>query len=634
MNRLRLFISSRQGIIAVASLAGIAISLILGWVGASETARTVPLIVIVVLGGVPLVWEIVRHILARNPGADLLAAIAIITAVLLDEWLVAAIIVLMLSGGEALEEAATARASRVLEALASRAPTMAHRLVAKDRTEDIPVSEIRVGDRLLVLPHEVCPVDGEVVSGHGAMDESYLTGEPYVITKSVGSKVLSGAINGDDALVIQATASAADSRYAQIVGVLAEAEANRPQMRRLADRLGAWYTVLALGMGILGWVVSADPERFLAVMVIATPCPLLIGIPVAIVGAISLSAKRGIIIKDPGVLERISKTTTMMFDKTGTLTYGRPTVTDIHVAPGFDRAEVLRLAGALERYSRHPLASAVVAAATEELGDDFTADVESLSERPGEGLTGQVDGHRVRITSRRQAELIDPSALPERESGLEAIVLIDDRYAATFRFRDEPRIGSTEFINHLGPRHGVTRIMLISGDRASEVEYLAKRVGIQEVHAETSPEEKLAIVLAENEKGRTLFLGDGINDAPAMAAADVGVAFGQESDITSEAAGVVVLDSSLERLDELLHIGERMRRIALQTAVGGIALSMIGMVLAVLGLLPPLVGAIAQEVIDVLAILNAARVVAVRKPLADYHTYPLPEPESSTLQAA
>ncbi|HET8738745.1 MAG TPA: heavy metal translocating P-type ATPase, partial [Acidimicrobiia bacterium] len=225
MNRLRLFISSRQGIIAVASLAGIAISLILGWVGVSETARTVPLIVIVVLGGVPLVWEIVRHILARNPGADLLAAIAIITAVLLDEWLVAAIIVLMLSGGEALEEAATARASRVLEALASRAPTMAHRLVAKDRTEDIPVSEIRVGDRLLVLPHEVCPVDGEVVSGHGAMDESYLTGEPYVITKSVGSKVLSGAINGDDALVILATASAADSRYAQIVGVLAVAEA-------------------------------------------------------------------------------------------------------------------------------------------------------------------------------------------------------------------------------------------------------------------------------------------------------------------------------------------------------------------------------------------------------------------------
>lgn len=639
MSRFRLFIQSRQGIIAVASLVAIAASLILTWVGASDTVRIAPLVAIVVVGGVPLVWEITKDLIARSPGADLLAAIAIVTAVLLDEWLVAAIIVLMLSGGEALEEAATARASRVLEALAKRAPTLAHRLTGRDageRTEDVPVEDIREGDRLVVLPHEVCPVDGEVVSGHGQMDESYLTGEPYVITKSVGSKVLSGAINGEDALVIRATKTAADSRYAQIVGVLAEAEANRPEMRRLADRLGAWYTVLALAMGILGWAVSSDPERFLSVMVIATPCPLLIGVPVAIVGAISLSARSAIIIKDPGVLERIPQTTTMMFDKTGTLTYGRPSVTTVDIGPDFDRSEVLRLAGALERYSRHPLASAIVNAAQSDLGEDFAAEVESLSERPGEGLVGEVDGHRVQITSRRKAiELVeDPTVIPEREAGMESVVVVDGRYAATFLFRDEPRVGSAEFVSHLGPRHGVTRTMLISGDRASEVEYLARRVGIEEVHAETSPEEKLAIVRAENEKGQTLFLGDGINDAPAMAAADVGVAFGRESDITSEAAGVVVLDSSLERLDELLHIGERMRRIALQSALGGIGLSMIGMVLAVMGMLPPLVGAIAQEVIDLLAILNAARVVAVRKPLADYHEYPLPEPEPQALQAA
>lgn len=215
---------------------------------------------------------------------------------------------------------------------------------------------------------------------------------------------------------------------------------------------------------------------------------------------------------------------------------------------------------------------------------------------------------------------------------MEAVVLIDDRYAARIQFRDEPRIGSAEFVRHLEPRHGVTRKMLISGDRASEVEYLAGRVGIREVYAEQSPEQKLAIVEAENQKGQTLFLGDGINDAPAMAAAHVGVAFGRESDITSEAADVVVLDSSLELLDELLHIGERMRRIALQTAVGGIGLSMIGMVLAVMGMLPPLVGAVAQEVIDLLAILNAARVVAVRKPLADYHDYPLPPPQSEAIE--
>lgn len=630
MSRLKLFIQSRQGMVAAGSVVGITLSLILGAADASEFATELPLMIVVAVGGIPLVFSILRDLLARNPGADLLAAIAIVTAVLLDEWLVAAIIVLMLSGGEALEEAATARASRVLQALASRAPTLAHLVVgANGATEDVPVAEVGVGDRVMVLPHEICPVDGEVVAGRGAMDESYLTGEPYVISKSVGSRVLSGAVNGDDALTVEATATAADSRYAQIVGVLAEAEENRPRMRRLADRLGAWYTVLALAMGILGWVISDDPERFLSVMVIATPCPLLIGVPVAIVGAISLAARSGIIVKDPGILERIPATTTVMFDKTGTLTYGRPLVTEVDVAPGIEVDEVLRLAGTIERYSRHPLAAAIVNAAEEKLGPDFGGRVDSMSERPGEGLVGDVDGRRIQITSRARATEVtgDASLIPETSAGMETVVLLDGDYAATLRFRDEPRGGSWEFVQHLAPRHGVTKTMLVSGDRSSEVEYLASRVGIEHVYAGASPEEKLALVRAE--PGVTLFLGDGINDAPAMAAAEIGIAFGQGSDITSEAAGAVVLDSSLERLDELIHIGERMRRIALQSALGGIALSMIGMVLAVLGMLPPLPGAVAQEVIDLLAILNAARVVARRRPMADYATFPIPEPAPS-----
>lgn len=625
MDRLGLFLKTRQGMVAAGSVAAIVLSLVLGAIGASRTVTILPLIVIVVAGGVPLVWEITKDLIARTPGADLLAAIAIVTAVLLDEWLVAAIIVLMLSGGEALEEAATARASSVLEALAERAPSLAHRLVGgtsiTDRTEDVPVDEVEVGDHLVVMAHEVCPTDGEVVSGRGSMDESYLTGEPYVISKSVGSQVLSGAVNGEDALVIRATKTAADSRYAQIVGVLAEAEENRPRMRRLADRLGAWYTVLALAMGVLGWAVSSDPERFLSVMVIATPCPLLIAVPVAIVGAISLSARAGIIVKDPGILERIPTTTTMMFDKTGTLTYGRPVVTEVLTPEGVESADVLRLAGAAERLSRHPLAGAVVAKAEEELGSDGSAVVSAVSERPGEGLVATVDGHQVRITSRRRATELTGDVLPEPEAGMEAVVLVDGSYAATLRFRDEPRVGSWEFVQHLGPRHGVAHTMLISGDTSSEVDYLAERVGILDVHAGASPEEKLEMVRAHAGNGVTLFLGDGINDAPAMAAADIGIAFGQASDITSEAAGAVVLESSLERLDELLHIGERMRRIALQSAVGGIVASMVGMVLAVLGMLPPLVGAVAQELIDLAAILNAARVVARRAPMADYHEF-------------
>ena len=613
---------------AAGSILAIAASLVLGAAGTPHLVTILPLVAIVIVGGVPLVWSISKDLIARTPGADLLAAVAIITAVLLDEWMVAAIIVLMLSGGEALEEAATARASGILEALAKRAPTLAHRLLpGSERTADVPIDEIGVGDAVIVFPHEVSPVDGEVIKGHGTMDESYLTGEPYVITKSVGSAVLSGAINGENALVVRATRTAADSRYSQIVGILAEAEENRPRMRRVADRLGAWYTVLALAMGILGWVISGDPERFLAVMVIATPCPLLIAVPVAIVGAISLSARSGIIIRDPAILERVSTTTTVMFDKTGTLTYGRPTVTEVHLAPGVDRAEVLRLSAALERYSRHPLAAAVVASAERELGTETTAEVAAVSERPGRGLVGTVDGFAVTITSRAKAldMLTDDERIPEKSVGMEAVVLIDDRYAATFRFRDEPRLGSWEFVQHLGPRHGVARTMLISGDSSSEVEYLAARVGITDVHAGMSPEEKLEIVREVGKTSTTLFLGDGINDAPAMAAADVGIAFGQGSDITSEAAGAVVLDSSLERLDELFHIGERMRRIALQSAVGGIFLSIIGMTLAVMGLLTPIMGAIAQEAIDILAILNAARVVARRKPMADYHDYPLPD---------
>jgi len=379
---------------------------------------------------------------------------------------------------------------------------------------------------------------------------------------------------------------------------------------------------------VAGWIISGDPDRFLAVMVIATPCPLLIAVPVAIVGAISLAARAGIIIKDPGVLERISTTDTMMFDKTGTLTYGRAALIEIAVAPGADEDEVLRQAGELERYSRHPLASAIVAVADARAGADAgRATVEHIAERPGSGLRGTVDGHQVWITSHSHA--VDglgaaAGAVPAASGGMECVVVVDGAFAATLQFRDEPRFGSTQFVHHLAPRHGIAKTMLISGDRSNEVEYLAQRVGIAEVHAGCSPEEKLRIVREETDRGRTLFLGDGINDAPAMAAADVGIAFGAVSDVTTEAAGAVVLDSSLERLDELFHISERMRRIALQSALGGIGLSLIGMGFAVIGWLPPIAGAITQEAIDLLAILNAARVAVRRKPMADYENFEIP----------
>ena len=614
-NRMREFFSSRDGVIATATLVAIALFLILRFaVGLEGFAASWPLVVIVIGGGIPLGIDVVKSAIATRGGADTLAAVSIIASVLLGEWLVAAIVVLMLSGGEALEDAASKRASATLDALARRAPQIAHRRNPDGTTADIAIEEVRIGDELVVLPHELCPVDGEVISGHGAMDESFLTGEPYVVSKSEGSEVISGAINADDALVIRATALAEDSRYASIVGVLREAETNRPEMRRLADRLGAWYTVLALAMGAIGWIISGDPTRFLAVVVIATPCPLLIGVPVAIIGAINLAAKRGIVIKNPGILEEVSQVDTVMFDKTGTLTYGRPVITHFQTADGLDEDYALALAAAVERYSRHPLATAIVEEADTRGVDKLT--VESISEKPGQGLTGVVDGLEVKLTSRKA--LADSSFLPQDQAGMESVMLLDGEFAAFIQFRDEPRRSAADFIAHLGKKHGTTETMIISGDRASEAEYLAEKVGIKTVHAGVSPEGKLELVREHNKRGKTLFLGDGINDAPAMATATVGVAFGAGSDVTMEAADAVVLDSSLERLDNLIHIGARMRKIALQTAIGGMALSFIGMVLAMFGLLTPLMGAIAQEVIDVAAILNAARVPFTKKKLSDF----------------
>jgi len=471
----------------------------------------------------------------------------------------------------------------------------------------------------VVHPHEICPVDGHVLDGHGTMDESYLTGEPYIIAKTPGSEVLSGAINGEAALTIRADRLAVDSRYAKIMQVMQDSEQHRPRLRRLGDQLGAYYTPMAVVIAGAAWLASGDPVRFLAVLVVATPCPLLIAIPVAIIGSISLAARRGIIIKDPAALERLATCRVMILDKTGTLTYGEPRLTETLAAPGREARDVLALVASLERYSKHPLARAVLsAAATAGLAP---VEVTEMSERPGEGLFGLVNGRRVLVTSRAHflaGSSGDASRLPPAGAGMECVIAIDGAYAATCRFRDEVRQDGGLFVRHLGPRHQFARLLIVSGDREAEVRHLAEQVGITEVHFGQTPEQKLAIVRAETLQAPTVFLGDGINDAPALTAATVGIGFGQNSDITSEAAGVVVMDTSLQRVDELLHIGRRMRAIALQSAVGGMALSAVGMLAAAGGWLLPVAGAVAQEVIDVVAVVNALRVAWAPRKLTDY----------------
>ena len=608
---------SRASVIAAIAVLGIAAHLVLRFVGnATATTYELPLYVVLAAGGTPLVLTLARNLVRGQFGSDLLAGLSIISAVLLGEYLAGSFVVLMLAGGQTLEAFALGRASSVLQALARRMPLVAHRR-DNDQVSEVPLNDVRVGDTLIVYPLEICPVDGIVIGGHGVMDESYLTGEPFMMPKATGSEVFAGAINGENALTLRASRLAVDSRYARIMNVMRDSEQRRPRLRRLGDQLGAWYTPVALALAITAWMWSGDPIRFLAVLVVATPCPLLIAIPVTIIGAISLAAKRSIIIRDPAVLERIDGCRTIVLDKTGTLTYGQPTLTDRVTAEGVDGALILQLAASVERYSKHPLAAPILEAARRE--GLALLDASEVRERPGQGLEGEVNGRHVRIVGRRQAEMAGHGGvLPPVATGLECVILVDGQYAATWRFRDAPREDSRSFVTHLGPRHQLARVLLVSGDRESEVRYLAERVGITEIYAEQTPEEKVAITRRETERAPTLFIGDGINDAPALVTATVGLAFGHQSEITTEAAGAVIMDTSLKRVDELFHIARRMRRIALQSAVGGMALSVVGMFIAFGGSLPPVAGAIFQEVIDLAAVLNSLRAGVPGGRLSDY----------------
>lgn len=568
-----------------------------------------PLLIAIIIGGIPSIFQILLKLVKGDLGADSLAAIALITAVVLNQYLAGVIIVLMIASGQALEAFAMRKASSVLLALAERMPTLVHRKISGG-IDDIPLMNIQIGDSIVVYPHETCPVDGIVVEGKGSMDESYLTGEPYQISKVPGTQVISGALNGETVLTVQAQKLPSESRYASIVAVLEEAEQKRPSIRRLGDQIGAVFAPIALILALAAWYFTDDSIRFLAVLVIATPCPLLIAIPITIISAISMAARRAIIIKDPTVLERLPTCRTAIFDKTGTLTYGKPILTDIIVENDFDRNFILQNVASLERYSKHPLSFAILQAA--EKNHLSLLDVTSASEPPGKGLIGIIGENKIHITHRKKILEEYPEfslQLPPTTIGLECIILINDKYAATLRFRDAPRAETKSFIRHLKPYHQFDKIMLVSGDRETEVKYLGELLNLSEIHASQTPEQKLAIVRSETKSAPTLFMGDGINDAPALTAATVGIAFGQFSNVTAEAAGAVIMENSLNKADELIHLSALTRKIALQSAVGGMALSLIGMGFAAAGFITPVVGALLQELIDVIAMMNALRLI-------------------------
>lgn len=595
-----------QLMIVAIALSAIVLSLIfqITSIASPET----PLLMAIIFGGVPSIFYILLKLIKRDLGADALAAIALITAVILHEYLAATLIILMLSSGQALEAYAMRKASSVLLALAERMPHLAHRRVA-GVIADIPLMDIGIDDEIVVYPHETCPVDGVVIEGQGSMDESYLTGEPYQMSKASGTQVISGAINGESVLIIKAEKRPSDSRYAAIVAVLEEAEQKRPNIKRLGDQIGAIFTPIALVVALAAWYFTGDAIRFLAVLVIATPCPLLIAIPITIISAISMAAKHAIIIKDPTVLERLPTCRTAIFDKTGTLTYGKPALTEILTAANVDSNFILQNAASLERYSKHPLASAFIYAA-EKINLPLL-DASSVSEKSGEGLSGIIGENKIHIIHRKKLSQTRPELmekLPPTASGLECIILCNDSYAATIRFHDAPRKDSKSFISHLTTSHQFNKLMLVSGDRASEVKYLGELLHITEIYASQTPEQKLAIVRAERAIAPTLFMGDGINDAPALSAATVGIAFGEGS-VTAAAAGAVIMENTLRKVDELIHLSIATRKIALQSAIGGMLLSLIGMGFAAAGYISPVLGAVLQEIIDVLAIINALQLI-------------------------
>ncbi len=561
---------------------------------------------LVVLGGV-VVFRTLRGVLAGRFAADLVATLAIITAILLDQPLPGLVVVLMQTGGEALELYAAGRASRAVAALEAAAPQVAHR-IGPDGLEEISAEQVRPGDRLLIRPGEMFPCDGEVLEGRSHVDQSRLTGEPLPLSAMPGVRVMSGSLNQDGPLTFTATALAAESQYARIVQLVRSAEGSKSPLQRLADRYAVVFTPVTLLVCAFTWLLAQDPLRVLAVLVIATPCPLILAAPVAMIGGINRAARRRVIIRHGEALERLGRSTVALLDKTGTLTIGRPAVIAVVPQPAFEESEVLALAAAVERGSGYLLARSIVLAA--EQGGLSIPPAEEIFETPGQGVRGRVGSRDVLVGSRSFLALTYPGlTIPDGAGeGLRAWVAVDGRAAGQIEFADRLRPEVPELVRALR-RLGMNRVMLVTGDHAGHAHAVARIAGITEVEADLLPADKLRIVeRLEREGERVLMVGDGTNDAPALSRASVGVALAAHGGgITAEAADVVVLADDPSLVAEAVAISRRTVRIAKQSVWAGLGLSGLGMIAAAFGYIPPTLGAVLQEVIDVTVILNALR---------------------------
>jgi heavy metal translocating P-type ATPase len=567
---------------------------------------------------IPLTVSIARTLAAGRVGVDAIALIAMAGALAVGQYLAGAVIALMLSGGNALEARASGRARRELTALLERMPTVAHRR-AGSGWEEVPVAELAVGDTVLIRAGELVPVDGAVLSPEATIDESTLTGEPLPVTQARGAVVRSGAANAGEAFELEASRPVSESAYANIVRLVRSAETQRAPFVRLADRYAALLLPLTLALAGLAWALSGDPVRAVAVLVVATPCPLILAAPIAIVSGVSRAARAGVIVKGGGAIERLGEARTVLLDKTGTLTLGAPSVRAVVALDGEARDEVLRLAASVDQLSAHVLAEALVHDA-ERRGLVLAEPVDPV-ERPGQGMEGTVGGRRVAVGSAgwlRSRGIDVGAAAGIGEDGAEAgmakvLVGVDGRLAGVVTMADRLREDARLLAGELR-RIGIRRVSMVTGDRRDVAERIAAEAGVDEVHAEQSPEDKLDVVRgmrADPELSPVVMVGDGVNDAPAMALADVGIAMsGPGATVSSETADAVIVVDRIDRVASAIAIGRRSLGIARQSVAFGIGLSGVAMAFAALGYIPPLAGALLQEGIDVAVILNALRALS------------------------
>jgi len=596
-----------------AAVAGLAIGAVAWSAGAADVADAC-WAATTALGLVAASAWMIASLRAHRPGVDILAVLALVGTLLTGEYVAGALVTVMLATGRVLEIRAAGRAERELRALVARTPQVVHRYEADGLTAP-PLDAVTPGDLLLVGPGEVVPVDGRVEGHDAVLDESALTGESLPVTHVPGDSVRSGVVNAGGAFDLRATTSAAESTYAGVVRLVESARAEQAPFVRLADRYALWFVPLAVVTAAVAWAVSGDVERAVAVLVVATPCPLLLAAPIAIVSGMSRCASRGVVVKDGGALEQLARGQVLLFDKTGTITAGRPTLTEVVLAPGapFDTTTLLALGASLDQVSPHVLASAIVigaraAGATLVLPND-------AEEQAGAGIRGTVGGREVRIG---RWSWIDDDTTPdwvravrrraELDGSTTVFIGVDGAAAGAVLLDDPVRTDAARTLREL--RHaGIRRTVLVTGDRAEIAEMVGAMVGVDDVLAERTPSEKVDAVLVERAHGPTIMVGDGVNDAPALAAADVGVALGARGNTaTSETADVVLNVDRLDRLADAILIARRAFTIARQSAVVGMGLSLVAMVAAAFGLLPPALGALLQEAIDVAVILNALRV--------------------------